>query len=84
MTPARLQTIKEIFHAALDSEPDQLGVFLDKSCGGDEVLRHEVEAVLASHQQAGGFIENPVAALTASIVENEQTEFSDWSEDRPL
>ena len=75
MTPARLQTIKEIFHAALDSEPGQLGVFLDKSCGGDEVLRHEVEALLASHQQAGGFIENPVAALTASIVENEQTDF---------
>jgi hypothetical protein len=24
MTPARLQTIKEIFHAALDCEPDQL------------------------------------------------------------
>jgi len=75
MTPARLQTIKEIFHAALDSEPGQLGVFLDKSCGGDEVLRHEVEALLASHQQAGGFIENPVVALTASIVENEQTDF---------
>jgi len=75
MTPARLQTIKEIFHAALDSEPGQLGVFLDKSCGGDEVLRHEVEALLASHQQAGGFIENPVVALTASIVEYEQTDF---------
>jgi tetratricopeptide (TPR) repeat protein len=75
MTPARLQTIKEIFHAALDSELGQLGVFLDKSCGGDEVLRHEVEALLASHQQAGGFIENPVVALTASIVENEQTDF---------
>ena len=50
-------------------------MFLDKSCGGDEVLRHEVEALLASHQQAGGFIENPIAAMTAIIAENEQTDF---------
>jgi hypothetical protein len=27
MTPARLQTIEEIFHAALDHEPDQVGAF---------------------------------------------------------
>ena len=53
MTPARLQTIKEIFHAALDCEPDQLNAFLDETCGGDEVLHANVEALLASHRQAG-------------------------------
>jgi serine/threonine protein kinase len=70
MTPTRLQTIKEIFHAALDCEPDQLNAFLDETCAGDEVLHANVEALLASHRQAGNFIEAPLASLAASIVKN--------------
>src|SRR6266513_1804200 len=72
MTPARLQTIKEIFHAALDCEPNQLNAFLDETCAGDEGLRGNIEALLASHQQAENFIETPVAALAVSIAENGQ------------
>src|SRR6266550_7736648 len=74
MTPARLQTIEEIFHAALDQEPNQLNAFLDAACEGDELLRRKVEALLASHQLAGNFIETPVAGLAASIVENGQAD----------
>jgi len=70
MTQAQLQTIREIFHAALDCEPDQLNAFLDETCGGDEVLHANVEALLASHRQAGNFIETPIASLAASIVKN--------------
>src|SRR5436189_875181 len=74
MTPARLQTIEEIFHAALDQEPDKIGAFLDTACEGDDVLRRNVEALLASHQRADSFIETPVAGLAASIVENRQAD----------
>src|SRR6266545_4926022 len=74
MTPARLQTIKGIFQTALDCELDQLNAFLDETCAGDEVLRGKVEALLASHQLAGNFIETPVAGLAASIVENGQAD----------
>src|SRR6266550_1409975 len=74
MTPARLQTIEEIFHAALDQEPDQVGAFLDVACEGDEVLRRKVEALLASHQRAGVFIETPVAGIATRIIENEQAD----------
>src|SRR6266481_6589261 len=74
MTPARLETIEETFHAALDCEPGQLSAFLDKACAGDEVLRGKVEALLASHQRAGSFIQAPVAALATRIVENRQTD----------
>src|SRR6266567_6083258 len=73
MTPGQLQTIEETFHAALDCEPGQLSAFLDKTCAGDEVLRGKVEALLASHQRAGSFIQTPVAALATRIVENRQT-----------
>src|SRR6266487_2750557 len=74
MTPARLQTIEEIFHAALDQEPDRVGAFLDAACEGDELLRGKVEALLASHQRAGGFIETPVAGIATRIIENGQAD----------
>src|SRR5881392_1559565 len=73
MTPGQLGTIEETFHAALDCEPGQLSAFLDKTCAGDEVLRGKVEALLASRQRAGSFIQTPVAALATRIVENRQT-----------
>src|SRR5205809_5104339 len=74
MTPARLQTIEEIFHAALDCEPDQLNAFLYETCADDEVLRGKVEALLASHHRAGGFIETPVAGIATRIIENGQAD----------
>jgi serine/threonine protein kinase/Tfp pilus assembly protein PilF len=74
MTPGRLQTIEEIFHAALDQEPDRVGAFLDTACEGDDVLRRKVEALLASHQRAGGFIETPAAGFATRIIENGQAD----------
>src|SRR5437870_7866202 len=74
MMLARLQTIEEIFHAALDQAPDQVGAFLDAACEGDEVLRRKVEALLASHQRAGSFIEIPAAGIAARIIENGQAD----------
>src|SRR3989449_11463143 len=72
MTPARLQTIKEIFHGALDCQPDKVSAFLEAACQGDEVLRCEVEAFLSAHRHAGNFIEAPVAGLAANIIEKGQ------------
>src|SRR6266496_5762837 len=74
MTPARLQTIEKIFRAALDREPDQIGAFLDTACEGDELLRRKVEALLASHQRAGSFIETPAAGIATRIIENGQAD----------
>src|SRR6266478_6221314 len=74
MTPARFQTVEEIFHAALAQKPDQIGAFLDTACEGDEVLRRKVEALLASHQRADSFIEAPVAGIATRIIENGQAD----------
>jgi eukaryotic-like serine/threonine-protein kinase len=74
MTPARLQTIEEIFHVALEQEPDRVGAFLDTACKGDDVLRRKVEALLASHQRGGGFIETSVAGIATKIIENGQAD----------
>src|SRR5439155_13415138 len=74
MTPARLQTIEKIFRAALDQEPDQISAFLDTACEGDEVLRRKVEALVASHQRPGSFIETSAVGLAAKIIQNGQAD----------
>src|SRR5438876_11711627 len=74
MTPTRLQTIEEIFRAALDQEPDQIGAFLDTACKGDEVLRRRVEALLASRERAASFIETSAIGLAGEIIENGQAD----------
>jgi eukaryotic-like serine/threonine-protein kinase len=74
MTPARFQTIEEIYRAALDQEPDQVSGFLDKACKGDELLRRKVEALLGSRQRADSFIENPAVGLATKIIQNGQTD----------
>jgi serine/threonine protein kinase/Tfp pilus assembly protein PilF len=74
MTPARFQTIEEIFLAALEQEPDQVSPFLDTACEGDAVLRREVEALLASDQRAGRFIETSSVGLATKVIQNQQAD----------
>jgi eukaryotic-like serine/threonine-protein kinase len=74
MKAPRLQAIEEIFHAALDQEPDHVGAFLDIACEGDELLRREVKALLASYQRAGGFIETPATGVLTTVIENGQAD----------
>ena len=74
MTPAQLQTIEEIFYAALDQEPDQVARFLETACEGDELLRRKVEALLASRQRVGSFIETSAAGIATRIIENGQAD----------
>src|SRR5437899_6392694 len=74
MTPAQLQTIEEIFYAALEQEPDQVARFLDSACEGDELLRRKVEALLASRQRVGSFIESSAVGIATRIIENGQAD----------
>ena len=74
MTPARFQTIEKIFLAALEQEPDQVNAFLNTACEGDAVLRREVEALLASDQQADRFIETSSVGLTTKVIQNQQAD----------
>src|SRR5438105_14870485 len=74
MTPARFQTIEEIYRAALDREPDQVSAFLDKACKGDQVLRRKVEGLLTSRERAGSFIETSAVSLATKIMQNGQAD----------
>src|SRR5438034_4437906 len=74
MTPARLQTIEEIFYAALEQDPDDVARFLETACRGDKLLRGKVEALLASDQRAGRFMETSAVGLATRIIQNGQAD----------
>ncbi|PYL27024.1 MAG: hypothetical protein DMF39_12095 [Verrucomicrobia bacterium] len=74
MTPAQLQKIEQIFYAALEQEPDDVARFLEAACEGDELLRRKVEALLASRQPAGSFIETSAAGVATRIIQNGQAD----------
>src|SRR6266567_2393615 len=74
MTPEHWQRIKTLLQSALEREPGERSAFLDQACAGDESLRKEVESFVISHEQAGGFIEEPAFEVMAESLENNQAE----------
>ena len=66
--------MRKSFYAALDQEPDQVARFLETACEGDELLRGEVEALLASRQRVGSFIETSAVGIASRIIENGQAD----------
>ncbi|MDQ3256304.1 MAG: serine/threonine-protein kinase, partial [Acidobacteriota bacterium] len=73
MTPERWEQIKQLFHASLEHEPARRPAFLAQACADDGPLRHEVESLLASHEQAGSFIETPASDVATELLAGGQT-----------
>ena len=67
MTSERWYEVKEIFAAALEHSTAERAAYLDKVCSGDDTLRREVESLLASHEQAGEFIESPAVSTDTTL-----------------
>jgi eukaryotic-like serine/threonine-protein kinase len=68
MTPERWGKITEVYHSALELEPEKRRAFLDAACAGDEALRSEVEALLEAEREAGDFIARPAFHEAASML----------------
>src|SRR5438094_9250354 len=62
MTSERWKEVQELFASALEQDAGKRAAFLDDVCRGDQGLRREVESLLASHQEAGEFIEKPAVS----------------------
>src|SRR6266566_4967718 len=58
----RWQRVKDVFAAAIAVSADDRDRYLSEACGGDSALRREVEALLASHDEATSFFERPLPA----------------------
>ena len=67
MNRERWQQVKRLLDEAIAFDDAERSSFLDRACHGDAELRHEVESLLSSHQQAGtGFLNEPVVDLSGA------------------
>jgi serine/threonine protein kinase len=74
MTPEHWQQINDLYHASLEREPAARNAFVAQACGDDNELRREVESLIASHEQAENFIEQPVFDAVARLLTAERPE----------
>lgn len=72
MTPERWLQIKEIFNSAVELAPPERPAFLLRVCDNDEKLRQEIEALIASHERDGSFIDSPAYQAAAATLTSDQ------------
>jgi tetratricopeptide (TPR) repeat protein/tRNA A-37 threonylcarbamoyl transferase component Bud32 len=61
--------LDSLFLSALEIESlEQRAAFVSRSCGDDVSLRQELEHMLASHQVAGSFLEQPAPELEVTVL----------------
>jgi len=65
MDQKRWQQIEELLQHALDLDPADRFLFLEKGCAGDSELLQEVQELLSNEERARSFIETPAAAYVA-------------------
>lgn len=63
MTPQQWRRIEELFDQAVELPPGERLAFLDTACGGDDALRRQVEAMLASD----GFSSTAIRGIVESV-----------------
>lgn len=68
MTPEQYRRVGELYHAAMELEPELRSDFLAASCENDAELRREVESLLRADEQAEDFISAKVAGVAATMV----------------
>ena len=67
MKADRWQKIEQVFHAALQRNPDERTNFLKEACAGDNELYGNVKSLLASSDQDDSFFEHSASALSAEM-----------------
>ena len=68
MTPERWQRVEAIFQDALDRPAQERASFLEQACRDDDELRNEADTLIAAHENAGEFIEQPALAQDARFI----------------
>ena len=64
MTPEQKERIRKLFKAACEKDPQQRAEFLRRACGDDELVRREVESLLANDDEADTFLQTPALGKT--------------------
>ena len=67
----RWRRVERVYLSALARKDVERSALLDDLCGGDETLRHEVEALLRVQPAAGSFLDTGAMAVAAEIMRGE-------------
>jgi eukaryotic-like serine/threonine-protein kinase len=62
--PANWERVRTLFHGVLDCPRETRAAFLAEHSDGDEAVRHEVESLLAAHDAAEEFLDEPAPGPT--------------------
>src|SRR5579863_448726 len=62
MDQERWQRAEELFHDALEQEPEARRAFLNDACGGDTDLQRQIELLLSNDEKAGSFLDTGATA----------------------
>ncbi len=73
-TPDRYKQAEALFNAALALPAARRRAFLEAACGADAELREEVESLLAAHEQAGPFIDQPPDMLATGMLAGDEAD----------
>ncbi|MGH9627674.1 MAG: protein kinase domain-containing protein, partial [Bryobacteraceae bacterium] len=65
MSPDRFKAVENLYHAALEIEPERRSAFIEEACAGDDSLRSEVQMLLGLDRQAGDFLGEPAIEVVA-------------------
>ena len=68
MEPQPWEHVKEVLYAAIERPNHERAQFLDGECGGDLVLRQEVESLIASYERDGGLLDRPRDEAIAELL----------------
>jgi hypothetical protein len=68
MNESRWSEINAIFEEALGFDTGERSRFIEERCAGEEKLRAEVESLLAAHDRAENFMEQPAAGEVAEEI----------------
>lgn len=82
MQSERWRKIEEIYHSCLERDGEHRSAFLAAACAGDELLRREVESLLAHQARAERFMETPALEVAAKSLSED--EFSLEIDEQPL
>jgi serine/threonine protein kinase/Tol biopolymer transport system component len=72
MRAERWQRVKEIFHVACGLPDKERASYLESECGGDQLLRSEVESLLESAGTDDTFLETPALEATVRSISKEE------------
>jgi hypothetical protein len=59
--------VRALFEQALTLPVPARSQYVSDACGSSTAVRREVERMLASHEQATGFLETPIAVSLADV-----------------